>query len=147
MTISKEHLILSRFIHNSHDCKITVVIPTPGDIVVASLRMKLLTQTENEKDGQGRVKTNLFARNIIPWMSGSSGSNIHDGTCLSTGSGIDSEPVGAYVGIGAVTSEVSDGPAEPVGPVGVSSEESRSGDGACEESGSCKDGLELHLEL
>jgi hypothetical protein len=93
------------------------------------------------------VKTNLLARNIIPWMSGSWGSNIHDGTVLSTGSGIDSEPVGAAVGISAVASEVADGPTDPVGPVGVSSEERRSGDSACEESGSCKDGLELHLEL
>jgi len=111
--------------------------------------MKLLTQTENEKEGQGRVKTNLSARNIIPWISGSWGSNIHDGnlTCRSTGSGIDSEPVGEYVGIGAVTSEVSDGPADPVGPVGVSIEKRRCSDNACEESGSCKDGLELHLEL
>jgi hypothetical protein len=93
------------------------------------------------------VKTNLLARSIISWVSSSWGSNIHDGTVLSTGSGIDSEPIGADVGIGAIASEVSDGPADPVGPVDVASDERRSSDCACEQSSGCKDGLELHLEL
>jgi hypothetical protein len=78
-------------------------------------------------------------------MSCSWGSNIYDGTCLSTGPGINGEIVGADVGIGAVASEVSDGPADPVSLVSVSSKERRSSDSTCEESGSCKDGLELHL--